>query len=60
MLLFASLMMRTKPWGGATIRVLTQGIGSNVTIEKETLGKILEDVAKTAEAVIDEIILKKP
>lgn len=52
MLLFAYLMKRTKPWSGATIRVLTQGTGSNVEIEKEALGQILEDVRIEAKAVV--------
>ena len=73
MLLFAYLMKRTKPWDGATIRVLTKGTGSNFEIEKNALSQVLEDVrieakakvkaedvAKTAEEVIDETILKKP
>jgi amino acid transporter len=52
MLLFAYLMKRTKPWSGAIIRVLTQGTGSNVEIEKEALGQILEDVRIEGNAVV--------
>lgn len=52
MLLFAYLMTRTKPWKEATIRVLTQGTGSNVEIEKKALSQILEDVRIEAKAIV--------
>jgi len=52
MLLFAYLMTRTKPWSEAAIRVLTQGSGANIKIEKTALNKILEDVRIEAEAII--------
>ncbi len=52
MLLFAHLMTRNKTWQGAVIRVLTQGNGDQVEAEKESLGKLLEDVRIDAQAVI--------
>lgn len=52
MLLFAYLMKRTKPWSDAAIRVLTQGNGANVEIEKAALSQILEDVRIEAEAIV--------
>ncbi|NNF98212.1 MAG: amino acid permease [Desulfobacteraceae bacterium] len=52
MLLFAYLMTRTKPWSEAAIRVLTQGTGANIEVEKQGLSKTLDDVRIEAEAVV--------
>ncbi len=52
MLLLAHLMTRNAPWQKTTLRVLTQGDGARIEIEKQRLNKTLDDIRITADAQI--------
>jgi hypothetical protein len=54
MLLLAHLMTRNEPWDKTTLRVLTQGDGSRIELEKEKLNKVMEDIRIDAAAEIVE------
>ena len=54
MLLLAHLMTRNKPWDKTMLRVLTQGDGTRIELEKEKLNKIMEDIRIDADADIVE------
>ncbi len=54
MLLLAHLMTRNEPWDKTTLRVLTQGDGTGIELEKEKLNKIMEDIRIDAAAEIVE------
>ncbi len=54
MLLLAHLMTRKEPWDKTTLRVLTQGDGMRIELEKEKLNKIMEDIRIDAAAEIVE------
>ena len=57
MLLLAHLMTRNEPWDKTTLRVLTQGDGTQIETEKENLNKILEDIRIEAAVQIVEDFL---
>ncbi|MBR9987149.1 MAG: amino acid permease [Desulfosarcina sp.] len=54
MLLLAHLMTRNEPWDKTTLRVLTQGDGTQIELEKEKLVKRMEDIRIDAAAEIVE------
>ena len=54
MLLLAHLMTRNDPWEKATLRVLTEGDGSRIAVEKRHLEKVLEEIRIDAKVHIVE------